>query len=181
MPEFKLEKQVYAIESDATADDIGLKVSMILSMPFAVESISISKGEIKVLVWEPDREPPYGDIPEPPASSLRELIGKIELLDLNETNKEINIDALSNMAQMLIQARQETKAATAWVTGDVKNFCGWMNVKPSPSRILDIPIFESDAVPKDKLVLLCGKTAHSNPLTSDFGVVITMEASDAKV
>lgn len=181
MSEFKLEKHVYQIESDATADDIGMKVTMILSLPFAVDSISIAKGEIRAMVWEPDKEPPYGDIPDPPPDSLRDLLAKLELSDLNTSNLELSIDALTSMARMLIQARQESKAATAWVAGDVKAFCEWINVKPSPSRILDIPIFESNVIPEDKLILLCGKTAHSNPLMSDYGVLITMERQDAEV
>lgn len=182
MSQFKLEKHSYVVEKDATADDIGMKVAMILSLPFAVDSIVVSKGEIIAMVWEPDREPPYGDIPEPPPDSLRDLLTKIELVALSSISLDINVDSLSSLARMLIQARQESKAATAWVAGNAKTFCEWLNVKPSPSRILDIPLFESDAVPKDKLVLLCGKTAHSNPLSSDYGVLVTMlEKDNAKV
>lgn len=178
-----MDKQVYEIKPGSTADEIGEQVAMILSTPsIVVDEIHIVRGKIESIVWLPDREPPYGELPDRVAESMEDLLASIELSDIDDHPCDINLDSLSTVASMLIQCRVESKGAIAWVAGKVERLCRWLGIAAAPSRFMDLPVYESEVIPDDKLLLLCGKSSRMNPLLSDYAITVTLEdTEDAEV
>lgn len=172
----KLEQRNYAI-SDKTLEEIIEQVRLILSYDGEVSKVVITRGNILAEYIVEDGEPPYGKIPDTPVDTLGDVVDKIELVPLMH-HDDVSTDAMAHIASALIQARRNLKTGIAWLTGDQEVFRKWIGVKKPISRLLDIPVYEVDEehLPKEKLVLLCGRTNAVSPLKGDFGVLVDMGA-----
>lgn len=173
MPGFKLQSKRFQIREGSTVDDIADSIRLIMSMPMALERVVIEQ-DIRVDFWAQDAEPPFGELPEEPSQSFAEVLGRVDTAELTDSSTELNLDALAVITTMLIEANKRRRSALAWLVGDPVVFCKWLKVKPTPNRFLEIPLVKVQDVPKDKLILLCGKSAASNPLESDVGLIVSM-------
>lgn len=180
--ELRTERQ--PIPDGATADDVAAVVRAILSLPVTVKKITISdegsdgRGEI---VWEalyPKVEPPDGEIPDPPPRDLYEVLGRIPIEEVKRVNSpKMDMKSMRIVSGLLMVAARRRRAGIGWMTGDAQRFMEWLGAKTPkpPTRFLGIQIIEQSTIPKDRLVLLMGKSSASDPLDADSGVSIHME------
>lgn len=173
MTSFKIQSKKFSIKEGASVDDVADMVRMIMSLPMALERIVI-ENEVRADFWVQDVEPPFGELPEEQSKSFAELLARIDTDELDTSDVGLNLDALAVITNSLLEANKHRRAALAWLVGDPVFFCNWLHVKPTPSRFLELPLVTIDDLPRDKLILLCGKTYASNPLQADRALVITM-------
>lgn len=171
----KTEQKNYSIE-DSTLEEIVESVRLILSYDGEISKIVITKGNIMAEYIMEDTGPPYGKLPDSPVDKLGDIISRIELVPVVETN-EVSANSMATIASALIQARKGNRSGTAWLISSQDYFRKWIGVSKPISRLLDLPVYtvDSDKLPNNKLVLLCGKTAMVGPAKCKFGVVMDME------
>jgi len=184
MPGFKLEPKVYPLKSDEGVDDVCLKIKALAGLPFAIETITITKTTLKVEMWVHENEAPNGELPSDDPVNLDMVMSRISFDEIQPDGESlINLDALRVIADMLIRNRQAGLAGVAWIVGDIETFCKWIGVKKPPVRFLEIPMYQHKETGDDKLVLLGAGSSENSPLQAAYGIITTMvvEDSDAGV
>ena len=183
--ELRTERQV--IPEGATADDVAGLVRAILSLPLTVKRITITddggeeaegRGEVEWEALFPKVEPPDGAIPEPPPRDLYEVLGRIKIEEVGKVNSpKIDMKSMRLVAGLLMMAARRRRAGIGWMVGDASRFMEWLGAKTPkpPTRFLGIRIIERSIVPKDRLVLLMGKSSESDVLDADSGISVYME------
>jgi hypothetical protein len=181
----ELKEHVYPLKGGETVDDVCERVIALSALPFAIESITITKTVLRVLVWEPqDKEPPYGELPHEPADSIGSVLQRVPLHEVNPSGTTINTRALAVIVEMLMKARAEELAGVAWVVGDTDVFCQWLRIPPTPVRFLELPLMQYEALPPERVVLLCSRSAKHTPMDATLGIVATAfieEGPDAEM
>jgi hypothetical protein len=186
MAGFKLEPKVYPLKPEEGVDDVCLKIKALAGLPFAIETITITKNSLKAEMWVHDNDPLSGDVPPEEPINLDMVMTQIELAEITpDEESPINIDALRVVADMLIRNQQSGHSAVAWVAGDVEMFCKWIGIQKPPVRFLEIPLFQHGEYGDDKLLLLGANSAQNSPLQARNGIITTMvveeEEQDAGV
>jgi len=180
--ELRTERQ--QIPDDATADDVAAIVRAILSLPVTVKRIEIvdagADGHPEI-VWEalyPKVEPPDGEIPDPPPTDLYEVLERIPIESMEKVaSPKMDMKSMRIVAGLLMMAGRRRKAGVGWLVGDAARFMQWLGAKTPkpPTRFLGIQIIERQVIPKDRLVLLLGRSSLSDPLDSEAAISIAME------
>lgn len=170
----KTEQRNYPI-AQKSLEEIIEQVRLILSYDGEVSKVLITRGNIMAEYIVDDSGPPYGKLPDSPAENMGDVLSKINLESVAD-HKDISIDSMAVIASALIQARKNLRTGIAWVTSNQDTFRKWIGVERPISRLLDVPVYEveEDKLPKDKLVLLCGRTNAVSPLKGDFGIIMDM-------
>lgn len=173
----KIRQKNYSI-AHKSLEEVVEQVRFILSYDGIISKIVITNGNILVEYVVEDTEPPYGKLPDSPTEVMSDVLRKINLEPV-EHNNEMSIDSLSVIASALIQARKSLSSALAWVVSDHKEFRKWLGVEKTVWKLLDIPVYEvdTDSLPKDKLVLICGRIHLISPLEGKSGIIIDMGGS----
>lgn len=172
----KTVQKSYAIKG-RTLEDVLDQVRLILSYDGEISKVVITNGNITAEYVVDDNEgPPYGKLPDDPAREIGDVIAKIRLENVKSTN-DISIDSLAVIASALIQARKSSRVGVAWLLSDSEVFRKWLGVTKPVSKLLEVPVYEvdSDKVPEDKLILLCGRTSAVSLLKCDFGILMNMK------
>jgi len=182
----RLIPKVFPIREGENVDDVCNKIKALAALPFAVETITIAKTQIKAMVWESEREPLEGDVPVEEPGSLATLLHSIMVHEVEPAEEvPLNLDALAVVADMLIRSRAQGFAAIAWVVGDGVKFCNWLGIQPTPIRFLELPLIHHGELGGDKILLLCGKSAQHHPLQATMAIATTLvpkeEEKDASV
>jgi len=170
----KVEQRNYSI-ADKTLEEVVEQVRLVLSYEGDVAKVVITRGNILAEYIIEDSEPPYGKLPASPVDNLGDVLTNIELEPVGD-HTEVSIDSMAVIASALIQARKALRTGVAWLTADQDLFRKWIGVEKPISRLLGVPVYavEEEKLPKDKLVLLCGRTSAVSPLKADFGVIMDM-------
>lgn len=173
---FELKEKIYPLKDGETVDDVCEKIVSLTALPFAIETITITKTAIRAMLWvQSDVTPPYGELPYEDPSSISSLLGSIDLLEIEPNDEvELNLKSLSVVASMLIRARSTELAGIAWLVGDPAIFCKWIGITNVPVRFLELPLIPYSEFHRDKLLLLCGKSAQHHPFQAKLGVTTYM-------
>lgn len=179
---YELKDRSYTLREGEGVDDICNRLIQLSASPYPIETVVITKTAMKVSTWEPvSEEPPYGGFTFDSPTSISHLLQSIELFELDAAETGINAKAMTVVAKMLLDARAGGLAGVAWIVGDLSDFSKWIGIKGVPIRFLDLPLLQNGEMPRDRLVLLCGKSSRNDPLTASRGIFTSMEVEDAKV
>jgi hypothetical protein len=184
MSNYELREKIYEIEEGKSVDDVCDMIKSLAGLPFAMETILITKSHLKVQVWTlVNTEPPHGELPIEDPGSLSELLQQVELREVESHDVGLNLGALAVIADMLLQGRAQELAGVAWIVGSVEEFCRWLGIKRQPIRFLELPVVPYSELPDCRVVLLCAKSAQNHVFQSRFGIAtnIPMEGTDADV
>lgn len=173
------------IPQGSSADDVAAMVKAILRLPFRVSDINISeRGFVEWKAYIPKSEPPDGEVMEPAPVDIPELISRIDLEEISGTKVRLNFRSLAVVAKMMAAASKKSPgdgvtsgmAGVAWVTGSIKEFCRWINVKSNnpPAKFFGMPLIEDREIPSSRLVLLCARSATADYLEAEHGFVVAM-------
>jgi hypothetical protein len=185
MSRHELREKTFPVREGEGIDDVCLKIRSLTALPFAIESILITKTALKVMVWhEVDQDPMTSDIPHESPQSVDSMLRDIKILEIEPgTETLLNMSALASIVDMLLTARGQDMSGLSWLVGDPVLFCRWIGIKPTPIRFLELPLLGHSTFPDNKVMLLCGASAAHGPLEAKVGVVTTivMEDQDAEV
>lgn len=183
--QYQLRSMKQPIPAGSSADDVALMVKSILRLPFRVAEIQISeRGFVEWKAYLPKTDPPDGIIMEPRPVDITELVSRIELSELPGGRTSLSFRSLAVVARMMLAAAKRRPeggvvsgmAGVAWVTGDLREFCHWMRIKPNspPSKFFGMPLIEDKEMPGDRLMLLCARSSTSDYLDAEHGFVVAM-------
>lgn len=176
---YELKERSYPLREGEGVDDICNRLVELASSPYPIETVTITKTDLKVLAWEPaDEEPPYGGFKFDSPTSISSLLQSVELREVSPAETGLNVKSLAVVAKMLLDARAGALAGIAWAVCDPLVFCKWIGVKHAPIRFLDLPLLQNEELPRHRLVLLCGKSSRSHPMTASQGIVTSMEIKE---
>jgi len=173
---YELRDKTYPLKEGEGVDDVCDKIRALAGLPFAFETLTITKKAIHAKIWvQTETSPPYGDLPYEDPTSLQSLLQNIDLEEIDaEEESGINVEALAVVASMLLKGRAEELAGVAWVIGSSETFCKWLGIKSVPVRFLELPVITYDELASGKVVLLCAKSSRNHPFQSRLGVTTTI-------
>lgn len=181
----------YELREDATPDVVAEYIRSVLSMPHTrIEKITIEAGSseqpspaITVDMHVEKLEPPDGAIPEVEPGNVWEMLPRIDMVEMHQTDPILSPSAVDQVIVTMMTAAQSAHAPVGWVVGSGARFLDWIttakyNSHKVPSTFLGLPLVESHQVGDDRLVMLCSRSNRDAMTAAKWGYAIVMEGSD---
>jgi len=171
----------FDLPKKSTADSLAEMVRAILGQDAVVRKMVLTAEPpvIEVDMLVPNREPPFGEVETDDPTDIWQAI---QAVDLEEVEKgegaRLNVGAIAQLTVMMVRASEKKMAGVGVVTGSVVNFMRWLGVDVRedhvPTMFWNMPLIQLPALPDDKCVLLCAKSARLGPLKATVGYVAQM-------
>lgn len=181
----------YELREDATPDVVAEYVRSVLSMSHTrIEKITIEAGSsdqhnpvVVVDMHVEKQEPPDGAVPELEPSSIWEMLPRIEMVEMHQTEPMLKSSSVDQIIVTMMSAARSNHAPVGWVVGSGARFLDWIttakyNAHKVPSTFLGLPLVESHQVGDDRVVMLCGRSNRDSMTAAKWGYAIVMEALD---
>jgi hypothetical protein len=177
MGEYTLASKSFDIPKGASVDDVADMVRFAMSQPINLERVII-EDKLKIEFWEHNvkKEPPFGDLPEELNKLLSQTLSKAEIVEVDKySSSSISTKAMATVTTMLLEASRRKMVGIAWVFGNGINFSQWVGIQEVPKSFLGLPTNNMDALPPERIILICGRSRVVDPLQGEIAILASME------